>query len=344
MPDSHAMSLVDALIQGLTAPVSEAQRAAYAGPPYPTPPALVAPRASVLGELEARLPANGDGPMTVTRVLGPVQPYRLEVRSAAPARPVPVRRRRLRAARRRRPHRRRRRDAPAPPAALLRHRPPAGAEPARRRRRHRCPRGRRPDRGRHRLEGPPRHRRRPRRPGRRRRVLRRLEALCTGEGPPRPGDLKRRLVEGVARATGWEAALTLTADKRLGPAFARHAFTAFGADVDGLRRVLAGVGALPELDQLALLAEAVRQAAGKDPASDHPYLPELVDRIIAVDPATDRATMRSRDWLLFSLWPAMGEQATLERARRAIRTPQYKRELHRLPRDVTASLRHRPAS
>jgi hypothetical protein len=68
------------------------------------------------------------------------------------------------------------------------------------------------------------------------------------------------------------------------------------------------------------------------PARNHPYLNDLVDRIIAVDPSTDRAAMRTRDWLLFSLWPAMGEKATLDRVRKAIRTPQYKRELKLLPR------------
>ncbi|GAA3453606.1 hypothetical protein [Dactylosporangium matsuzakiense] len=338
------MSLVDALIQGLTAPVSEAQRAAYASPPYPTPPTLVAPRASVLGELEARLPADGDGPMTVTRVLGPVQPYRLQVRSLR--RPGPFR------------------FADAACALLaVGAVTDDGAETLRPHLPPSCGIGRQQVLNRlaadditgasaaaDRIEG-----------GTGWKGHRDIAAALADRGDAagffagwkrcapakdRHGlaDLKRRLVEGVARASGWEAALALTADKRLGPAFAMHAFTAFGADVDGLRRVLAGVGALPELDQLTLLAEAVRQAAGKDPASDHPYLPELVDRIIAVDPATDRAIVRTRDWLLFSLWPAMGEQATLERARKAIRTPQYKRELHRLPRDVTASLRHRPAS
>ncbi|MFI5910842.1 hypothetical protein [Dactylosporangium sp. NPDC051541] len=333
------MTLVDVLVEALTAAVPDAERTASLSPPYPTPAALVGPRDAVLRELEARLPADGDGPMTVLRVLGPVQPYRVEV------------------------DRLRRRgvfDFADAACALLAigaltdddadtlrpHLPPA------------CGIGRQQVLNRlaaddiaaaraaaDRIAG-----------GTAWKGHRDIAAALADRGDAagflagwkyyaatkdRHGlaALKRRLVEGVARTAGWKAALALTADRRLGPAFAMYAFTAFGADVDGLRRVLAATPGLPELDQLTLLAEAVRQASGKDPERNHPYLDELADRIIAVDPSTDRATMRTRDWLLFSLWPAMGEQATLDRVRKAIRTPQYKRELRLLPRAVTASLK-----
>jgi hypothetical protein len=60
----------------------------------------------------------------------------------------------------------------------------------------------------------------------------------------------------------------------------------------------------------------------------------IVDRIIAVDLATDKATMRWRDAELFALWPAYGEQATLDRVRAAARTPRYRRDLMVLARDT----------
>jgi len=44
--------------------------------------------------------------------------------------------------------------------------------------------------------------------------------------------------------------------------------------------------------------------------------------------------MRWRDGELFGLWPAFGEQATLDRVRAAVRTPQYRRELKVLARDL----------
>lgn len=144
-------------------------------------------------------------------------------------------------------------------------------------------------------------------------------------------DLRRRLVAGVAANAGWRAALAVTGDKRIGPAFARYAFS-FVTDLDELRGAVAGV--LSELDELSVLAGAVRQASGHNPVRDHPLLGEIVDRIIAVDPTTDKATMRWRDGELFGLWPAYGDQATLDRVRAAVRTPRYRRELTVLARDL----------
>jgi hypothetical protein len=334
------MTLVDVLIEGLTAPVTDEEHRASTSPPYSTPAALVAPREMVLRELQAHLPADGDGPMTVTRVLGPAQPYRVEV-NLLRQRGV------FRFA-----------DAvcallaigaltdddvetllPCLPASCgigrqqvlnrLAGGDVAGARVAADRIRgdtgwkgHRDVAAVLADRGD--AAG----------------FFAGWRSYAATKDRHDMTGLKRRLVEGVARVAGWEAALALTADKRLGPAFAVHAFTAFGGDVDELRQVLAGTGVLSELDQLTLLAEAVRVASGKDPTRNHPHLDELVDRIIAFDASTDRATMRTRDWLLFSLWPAMGEKATLDRVCKAIRTPQYKRELKLLPRDLSASLRH----
>ena len=144
-------------------------------------------------------------------------------------------------------------------------------------------------------------------------------------------DLRRRLVAGVAANAGWQAALAVTGDKRIGPAFARYAFS-FVTDLYELRGAVVGV--LSELDELSVLAGAVRQASGHNPERDHPLLGEIVDRIIAVDPTTDKATMRWRDGELFGLWPAYGDQATLDRVRAAVRTPRYRRELTVLARDL----------
>lgn len=44
--------------------------------------------------------------------------------------------------------------------------------------------------------------------------------------------------------------------------------------------------------------------------------------------------MRWRDAELFDLWPAYGEQATLDRVRKAGRMPNYRRELMVLARDI----------
>lgn len=67
------------LVAGLTAPVTEAERDAANRPPYPVPAARIAPRDGILRRLEAYLPADGDGPLTVTRVKGTPITYRSEV-------------------------------------------------------------------------------------------------------------------------------------------------------------------------------------------------------------------------------------------------------------------------
>ncbi|AEV84228.1 hypothetical protein ACWT_3205 [Actinoplanes sp. SE50] len=330
------MTLLDVLIEGLTAVGIDEK----SSPGPSTPVALIAARGIVLRELEDRLPADGDGPFTVTRSLGPVRSYRAEVdllrrrggfsladaacallavgaltdddvAALLPHLPASCGIGRQRVLNRLADD-----DLGAARAAADRIRGDTGWKG------HRDIAAVLADRGdaAEFLAG-----------------WKSYRAATDRHGM---GELKRRLVEGVARTAGWAAALELVGDKRFGPALAVHAFTAFGADVDGLRRVLGRTGVLAELDQLAVLSSAVLRASGTDPVRNHPYLDELVDRIIAVDPSADRATMRTRDRLLFSLWPAMGETATLDRVRRAVRTPQYRRELTRLPRDLTASLRH----
>ena len=333
-------TLLDVIVQGLTAPVTAAEREAAAEPPYPVPAARVAPRERLIGELVARLPATGNGPLTVARALGTPRLYRHAVHSLC------------------RPGRFRFADAACvllavgaldssdidavipllPRTCGIRRQQVlnrlaaddlTGALEAADRipddtswAGHRDIAAVLADRG---------------------DVAgffagwRRYSASRNRDGMV---GLKARLVAGVARAEGWPAALEVTGDKRIGPRFTQYAFSAFGADVEGLSRVLTGEAAdvLSEIDELGVLAQALREATGKDPECNHPLLDQTVERIIAVDPATDKATMRARDGLLFSLWPAIGEQATLDRVRKAVRTPNLRRELTTLPRDLTARL------
>jgi hypothetical protein len=151
--------------------------------------------------------------------------------------------------------------------------------------------------------------------------------------------LKTTLVGGVAENHGWQAAVDLAlADKRLGEGFR---FTAVGRGVDAmspdqLSEFFAhdARGLLTEQDELSLLVGALVRAAPRNPTSEHPLLASTLDRIIAIDFRVDRATMRSRDGLLSRLWPAMAEEETLTRMRKALRTPSLKREYTVLPRNV----------
>lgn len=329
--------MLDSLVEGLTAQVPAAEREAASNPPYPVPAAHRGPRERLLRELVDRLPADGDGPLTASRPKGRPVAYRQEVASLQRASRFDFG------------------DAAcallavgalddADVAALVEHLPPYCA--IRRQQAlvhlerdevdearaaagtiadglawvaHRDIGGVLADRG---------------------------DAAGFFAGwkhyearQDRTGlaDLKRRLVAGVARAHGWRAALEVSGDKRVGPDFARFAFVAFlDGDVEGLHRLFAGAaaGILTESDELTMLARAVRAAAGHNPEHDHPLLGEIVDRIIAVDPTTDKATARWRDAELFGLWPAYGEQATLDRVRSAVRTPNYRRELTTLARDL----------
>lgn len=327
------MTARDLVASGLTAPVTEAERDAAARPPYPVPTARIAPRAGVLRLLADHLPVDGDGPLTVTRVKGTPVSYRAEVRRLG--RPGPF-------------------DFADAACALfavgalddadveaLAGFLPAYSGVRRQQVLNRLATG---DLAEARAAAG--------------RIADGLEWVGyrdigawladrgdTGEfftdwkryaaGQDRQGitELKRRLVVGVAGKDGWSAGLAVTADRRIGPAFARFAFEAYPVDdVEGLRGAVAGV--LSERDELTVLARAVRQASGHNPARDHPLLGEIVDRIIAVDPTTDKATMRWRDDELFGLWPAYGERATLDRVRAAVRTPRYRRELTVLARDL----------
>jgi hypothetical protein len=327
-------SLHGLVVAGLTAPVSPAERAAAASPPYPVPSAQQAPMQHLLRELQSLLPSSGDGPLTVTRVRGTPVSYRAEV--SALGRPgrfnfsdavcallavgaltdpdvdalaefLPaysgIRRQQV-------VNRLRADDLPGARAAADRIQGGYAWVGYR-------------DIGRALADR-----------GEATAFFAEWKHYAAGKDRNGMTELKRLLVTGVAFRHGWQAALAVTEDKRIGPTYARYAFSA--EDLDGLREVLAGdaAGVLSEVDECTLLARAVRAAAGHNPGHDHPLLKEVVDRIIAVDPTTDKAVMRWRDAELFGLWPAYGEQATLDRVRAAVRTPRYRRELTTLARDL----------
>jgi hypothetical protein len=158
------------------------------------------------------------------------------------------------------------------------------------------------------------------------------------------GQLKSVLVWGVAEKHGWQVGVDLAlAQKRLGAGFVGPAIsqatktmapdqviTFFTHEARGL---------LTEEGELQLLVAALLRATPGKPTSEHPLLRQIIDRIIAVDPLIDKATMRSRDLLLARLWPAVAETETLKLVRKAIRTPALKRELTVLPRDVVPDSR-----
>jgi hypothetical protein len=334
-------TLMEAVVQGLTAPVTTAEFEEAVKPPYRVPAALVASRERLISELVARLPATGDGPLTVRRILEtPPQPYRdvvhllcipgnFEFADAACALVA------VSAL-----------DSPDVEALMplleswcgIRRQQVlnclavgdfGGAREAADRilddmawAGHRDIAAVLADRGD--AVG----------------FFAGWKRYSAGQYRYRMVELKTKLVGGVAHADGWQAALAVARDQRIGPKFAKYAFSAFAADVEGLCRVFAGeaAGVLSELDELTMLAQALQDATGTHPERNHPLLDEIVDRIIAVDPTTDKATMRTRDGLLFSLWPAIGEQTTLDRVRKAVRTPRFRSELMTLSHDSATRL------
>jgi hypothetical protein len=156
--------------------------------------------------------------------------------------------------------------------------------------------------------------------------------------------LKSTLVRGVAAKHGWKAAVDFAlTEKRLGAGF-RGVGISQAAETMSPEELIEFLAheareMITELGELSLLVAALRRAAPRNPTSEHPLLSQIIDRIIAIDPLIDKATMRSRDSLLFSLWPVMAEVETLNRVRKGVRTPALKRELTRLPRDVVPDSR-----
>jgi hypothetical protein len=159
------------------------------------------------------------------------------------------------------------------------------------------------------------------------------------DGRDRMARLKAALVRGVAEKHGWESAVVLARkDKRLGAGFTLVALRQ-AAETMSPDQLIAFLGRdaqgyLTEEDELRLLVEALLRVTPRNPTSEHPLLLQTIDRISAIDPLGDKATMRSRDALLARLWPTIADEETLKRVRKEVRTPMLKRELMVLPRQV----------
>ena len=91
--------------------------------------------------------------------------------------------------------------------------------------------------------------------------------------------------------------------------------------------VLSGV---EPVDRMHLLILAIRASDRGVVGQDHELLPGVIDEIISLDPLESKQLSRTRDWLLVECWPAIEEQATLDRVRGAVRAPMWKRELKTL--------------
>lgn len=161
--------------------------------------------------------------------------------------------------------------------------------------------------------------------------------LAAGKERDYLGELKGTLVASVAREAGWEAAVGVVADKRVGPAYSGRAFEplARGGEVDLLLEIFSGgETGLDDLGQLAVLATALAaKAKTAGEATVEPFT-RILHRVIALE-ASDRAVMRARDQLLLSLWPAYPDAAALALARKAARAPRVKAELKTLHPEVT---------
>lgn len=157
--------------------------------------------------------------------------------------------------------------------------------------------------------------------------------------------MKQALVSNVARIDGWQAAVALCgSERRIGGSCLPDAFASRHPwqwpplhTVEELLQLFAGgaAGVLDPIDELTCLVDAVRQETPEPPLADHPAVPGLLDRIIALDWAQSKAAMRARDLLLSNLWMALGDKASLDRMVKAVRAPRLRADLRQgLPRDT----------
>lgn len=159
----------------------------------------------------------------------------------------------------------------------------------------------------------------------------RWRRLAAGRERHHMGELKKILVESVARERGWDSALTVTDDKRLGPAYRRCAFAPMEeqGEVEQLCEVFdspAGSGVLDELDELQVLTGALYARVQHTGVATREPLTRVLHRIVAIGPS-DKHTMRVRDWMMLHLWSAYPDAETLALARKSVRTPNIRRQL-----------------
>lgn len=168
----------------------------------------------------------------------------------------------------------------------------------------------------------------------------RWRRLAAGKERYQIDALKRTLVASVARFSGWQAAIELVADKRLGPAYRACAFQPL-AEAGELEQLLAlfssgaGQNVLSEVDELGVLTRAAHCTVTENhSAVARDSLTQILNRVIALDPA-EKPVMRARDQMLLSLWPAYPDAQTLALARKSARTPSIRSELTVLYSDMT---------
>ncbi|MBZ2196565.1 hypothetical protein [Occultella gossypii] len=144
--------------------------------------------------------------------------------------------------------------------------------------------------------------------------------------------LKTQLVQGVAVREGWQAAVGVCGDKRIGDSFLRHAFEPPAYGYDELVTVFGGdaAGVLTEVDELHCLVAAAVAESRPRPLADHRGAEDLLARIGALNPNESRQAMRARDHLLSTLYLAIGSEDTLARLRKQLRTPRLRSEARRL--------------
>lgn len=160
-------------------------------------------------------------------------------------------------------------------------------------------------------------------------------------------ELREELVQAVARRDGWRTALDLVdSHRRLGE---RYVFAALSAApitaYDELEQQLKGDlgNRLDETQRVRLLVDQllreVTRVDYQDPAdpeslppNEDPRVAPLAERIGEL--TGDRQVVRVRDWQLVRLWPILDNPDTLRRVRALCRTPNLRRELSGLPRDV----------
>lgn len=140
--------------------------------------------------------------------------------------------------------------------------------------------------------------------------------------------LKTRLVRAVAGREGWQAALEVVRDRRIGDVFRVHAFEPPAYGYDDLLTLFGGdaAGVLAEADELHCLVAAAVAESRPRPLTDHHGVDQLLARVTAIDADANLESMQARDRLLSTLRMAIGSDETLARLRAQIRTPRLRTE------------------
>lgn len=141
----------------------------------------------------------------------------------------------------------------------------------------------------------------------------------------------------VGRQEGPLAAFRLVeTHKRLGDKYIVAALaSAEIAPYDDLVQLLEGefAGYVDESAKCSLLVDQLLRELPSYPEAEDPRVLPLAERIGQLD--VEFWVRRHRDNQLWRLWPLLADQASLTRIRALVRTPNIRRELAHLPREVT---------